>query len=204
VATRRDVPVIEDDIYADLGEVDRRTPPLKSLPGGERVIYLGSFSKSLAPGLRLGFLVATGPLADDLRRLKETLDVSTAALSQAVVAELLGSGAYRRHLIRVRRLYRERREAVVAALERHLPPGFRFTRPRGGMHLWVMPDRPLDAQRLLLRAREAGVAFAPGSLFLCDGRQTGAFRLNYSSHPPRLIEEGIRRLALCIRKELRS
>ena len=170
----------------------------------DRVIYLGSFSKSLAPGLRLGFLVATGPVADDLRRLKETLDVSAPALAQAVVTELLVSGAYRRHLVRVRRLYRERREAMVEALERHLPRGLRFTRPRGGMHLWVMSDRPLDAERLLVRARAEGVAFAPGSLFLGDGRRTGALRLNYASHPPRIIEEGVRRLAACIRKELRS
>ncbi len=196
--------VIEDDIYADLRLGGRRTPPLKSLPGGERVVYVGSLSKSLAPALRVGFMVARRELADDLIHLKGLTDVNTSALTQALVADLLGSGFYRRHLARLRRGYRLRRDAMIAALEQHLPPGARFTRPKGGLHLWVMLDRALDTHLLLARCRRAGVAFSPGELFFCDARHGGCFRLNYSSHPPDRIEAGIRRIAACIRAEEES
>ncbi|HOX47163.1 MAG TPA: PLP-dependent aminotransferase family protein [Myxococcota bacterium] len=193
--------LIEDDIYADLRFGGHRVPPIKSLPGSERVIYLGSFSKSLAPGLRLGFLVASGELAAGLRRTKEVMDISTSALSQVLVAELLRSGFYRRHLVRVRRLYRERRDAMLAALADELPGWVRYTRPKGGLHLWVMPERPLDAGRLLARCQQEGVSFSPGSLFFCDGRRSSSLRLNYASHSPAQIGEGVRRLVTCLRKE---
>lgn len=205
LARRHDALLIEDDTYADLRQGGRGIPPLKSLPGGERVVYLGSFSKSLAPGLRLGFLVATTPFAERLRQLKEITDINTAGLSQALLADLLHAGLYRRHLVRVRREYRRRRDAMLEALSHHLPPSARFTRPRGGMHVWVMLARPLDAVRLNERARrEEGVSFAPGTLFFSDGRRSSSFRLNYSSHPPDRIEEAVGRLARCIAREDRK
>ncbi len=196
--------VIEDDIYADLRFGGHRLPPLKSLPGSERVIYLGSFSKSLAPGLRIGFLVASGRLVADLRRFKEIADISTGTLAQALVADLLTSGFYRRHLVRVRRLYRQRRDAMLQALEDHLPAGVEFTRPKGGLHLWVMPQRPLDPERLLARCREGQVAFSPGCLFFPDGRRSSSFRLNYASQDPERIRAGVARLADCLREEIAS
>ncbi len=202
LAARAGVRLIEDDIYADLRFGGRRPPPLKSLPGGRGVIYLGSFSKAFGPGLRVGFMVASEPFATELRRHKETLDISTGTLVQALMAELICSGAYRRHLVRVRRLYRERRDAMCAALERHLPAGVSFTRPRGGMHLWVIPSQTLDAAQLLERARGQGVTFAPGSLFFSDGRRSSCLRLNFSSHCPKRIDLGIGRLCDCLRKEL--
>ena len=102
----------------------------------------------------------------------------------------------------MRREYRRRRDAMIAALERHLPDAARFTRPRGGMHLWVMLDRPLDVASLHDRCRRAGVSFAPGALFFCDGRHSSSFRLNFSSYPPDRIEEGVRRLGRCITEEI--
>jgi GntR family transcriptional regulator/MocR family aminotransferase len=201
IARRHGAYVIEDDIYSDLRFGGRRIPPLKSLPGGERVLYVGSFSKSLAPGLRLGFLAAHVSLADELRRLKEIADISTGTLSQRLLADLLRDGFYRRHLVRVRREYRRRRDAMLAALEAHLPRGPVYTRPRGGLHLWVMLPRPLDATRLNERAQREGVSFAPGALFFHDGRRSSSFRLNFSTHPPERIETGVRRLARCIPQE---
>lgn len=204
LAGRYNALVIEDDIYSDLRFGGRGVSPIKSLPGGERVVYLGSFSKSLTPAVRLGFLVATGPLGDDLRRFKEVADMCTSALIQALMTDLLRSGYYRRHLAKVRRLYRARQEACLAALQEHMPAEVQFTRPKGGMHLWVMLDRPVDAARLLPRARRVGVSFAPGNLFFSDGRRSGSFRLNYSSNPPERIDEGIRRLVKCIDEEARA
>jgi GntR family transcriptional regulator/MocR family aminotransferase len=202
LARRHDALVIEDDTYADLRLGGRGVPPLKSLPGGERVVYLGSFSKSLAPGLRVGFLVATSPFSERLRQLKEITDINTGGLAQGLVADLLRSGLYRRHLARVRREYRKRRDAMIEALAEHLPPTARFTRPRGGLHVWVMLAQPIDAVRLNERARrEEGVSFAPGALFFCDGRRSSSFRLNYSSHPADRIEGAVRRLARSIVRE---
>ncbi len=201
LARQHGATVIEDDAYSDLRFGGRRVPPIKSLPGGDAVVYIGSFSKSLAPGLRVGFLAASGEKAAAIHRLKEVHDINTGALSQAVVADLLVTGAYRRHAVRIRRLYRERRDAMVAALEANLPSSIRFTRPRGGMHLWVMLDRPVDTGQLRARALEQGVSFAPGALFFHDGRPSSSLRLNYSSHPPAEIGEGIRRLARCITQE---
>ena len=110
---------------------------------------MGSFSKSLAPGLRLGFLLAPGPVAEALRSHKEITDISTGALVQALAADLLRTGYYRRHLVRIRRLYRERRDAMLVALEAHMPDGVRATRPKGGLHLWVMLPEPCDSRALL-------------------------------------------------------
>jgi GntR family transcriptional regulator / MocR family aminotransferase len=201
LASRHNLLVIEDDIYADLRFGGRGIAPLKSLPGGERVVYIGSFSKSLAPGLRLGFIVASGRLADDLRRYKEIVDISTGALVQALGADLLSSGYYLRHLRKIRRMYRKRRDAMLLALETYLPKTVRFTRPKGGLHLWVMLDRPIDALKLLERTKKSGLSFSPGTLFFCDGRRSSSFRLNYSSYPPEVINQGIRLLAKCIAKE---
>ena len=122
------------------------------------------------------------------------------------VADLISSGFYRRHLVRVRRAYRARRDAMLAALDAYLPDTVRVTRPKGGLHLWVMLDRPIDTDRLLVDCRAAGVSFSPGSLFYCDGRRSSSLRLNYSSHSPERIEEGVRRLAACLarQKEERS
>ena len=200
LASEHDLLVIEDDIYAGLRFGGRDVAPMHSLPGGERVVYLGSFSKSLAPGLRLGFLVATGTQAEALRSHKEVNDIATGTLVQALATDLLKSGFYRRHLVRLRKLYRERRDAMVQALETHMPDGLRFSRPKGGLHLWVMADEPISIDALRAQAAKSQVAFAPGEVFFCDGRKSSAFRLNYASHPPEQIEEGMRRLADCIRQ----
>ena len=201
IAANRGIVVIEDDTYYDLRLGGRPIPPMKSLPGGEQVVYVGSFSKSLAPGLRVGFVVASEPVASDLRYLKETIDISSGSLNQSVVAALLSDGQYARHIARVRRTYRARRDAMLAALEGHLPSWARFTRPKGGLHLWVIFDRPIDIDRLLARARAAGVTFTPGQLFYCDDRKPSCLRLNFAAQSEERIEQGIERLARCIRLE---
>lgn len=205
VAAQNDMYVIEDDVYADLRFGGRSIPPMKSLPGGDRVIYISSFSKALAPGLRVGFLVASGLTVEALRRYKEADDISTGGLVQAVMVDLLESGFYDRHTVKVRREYRRRRDAMLDALSTHLAkPWIKITRPRGGMHLWVMFEKKLDIERLLTRCRAAGVSFAPGYLFFADGRKASSLRLNFSSHPVGVIEEGVRRLARSISEEEQS
>ncbi len=204
LARRYDTLIIEDDTYVDMRLGGRTIPPLKSYPGGERVVYVGSFSKSLAPGLRIGYAVATGQLAADLRHFKESVDVSSGSLSQVLLADLLASGQYTRHLARCRRLYRARRDAMMDSLARHFPPEVRTTRPRGGLHLWAMIERPIDIQSLARRCRRRGVTFAPGTYFFADGRQAASMRLNFAMQPPEVADEGIRLLAAAMREEFET
>ncbi len=202
LAARYNTYIIEDDTYADLRFGGRNIAPIKSLPGSERVIYIGSFSKSLAPGFRLGFLSASSPLVELFRHYKEIADISTGSLVQAIVADLIRSGFYARHLARMRKLYRQRRDVMLEALLTCFPDWVQYTRPKGGLHIWVLFNRPVQTRRLLERCRSYGVSFAPGHLFFFDGRNSSSLRLNFSSHPPDRIFKGMRRLAACLNKEI--
>lgn len=200
---KRDGLIIEDDTYADLRFGGKAVPPIKSLPGGARVIYIGSFSKSLCPGLRIGFLAASGDIAQKLLHLKETADISTGTFSQAITAEFMGNGGYRRHLTAIQKEYRKRRDAMMVSLHRHLGGLVRIWPPKGGLHLFIAFERPLDMEALEARCGAEGVLFAPASLFFSDGRRPGAMRLNFAAHNAAGIEEGIRRLADCVKKEMK-
>jgi 2-aminoadipate transaminase len=157
------------------------------------VVYLGSFSKLVAPALRLGWLVAPPVLIERLRVLKESVDLETSALTQRVLARFLEQGHLGPHLVRVREAYRARRDAMLGALALHFPPGSRWSAPEGGMFVWVELPEGFDTMAALPRAVEAGVAFIPGAAFASEGG-LGAMRLNFSNTPPELIEEGIARL----------
>ncbi len=202
LARQREVLVIEDDTYADLRLGGRPVPPIKALPGADRVLYVGSFSKSLSPGLRIGFVAAREALVLKLLHLKETADISTGKLSQALTAAFIEDGGYRRHLSGIRSEYRLRRDAMMDALKRELGGLARVWRPKGGMHLFVMLEAKIDMAALENRCRAAGVLFAPASLFFSDGRRPCAFRLNFAAHNIETIHIGIGRLARCIAEEL--
>lgn len=204
LSTRYDAIIIEDDIYTDIRFGGRPIPSLKSLDRGDRVIYVGSFSKSLAPGLRIGFIVATGEIALRLRHYKEAWDISSNTLSQKVVATFLSSGAYQRHLHRVRRTYKNRRNTMLSTLEYHLSKYAVITRPKGGMHVWVMLNRGIDMTRVEELAGQAGILFAPGQLFFPDERKSSTFRLNFATNEPAIIEEGVKRLSQIIIEEMES
>jgi 2-aminoadipate transaminase len=194
------VPIVEDDPYGPLRYEGDDVPALKALdePGARGgVIYLGSFSKILAPGLRLGWIVAPPPIRGQLTVLKETSDLETSALIQRAVAEFLQRGLLEPHLARLRRAYRERRDAMLAALAAAFPSGAHWTRPAGGIFLWLTLPAEVDTQALLLQAVEQEqVAFIPGRAFSISGSAgRSAMRLNFSNAAPELIAEGVRRLA---------
>ncbi len=168
---------------------------LKALDPGGRVIYVGTFSKMLMPGLRIGFLVADGPIYEQLVKLKRVNDLTTSTLIQRALEVYVTVGRYQAHLHRSCQLYRKRRDAMLLAIRRHLPSGTQVIEPQGGLFIWLRLPEPLSALALLPLAAEEGVRYAPGTRFFpnrADGE--GYLRLNFATQTPDDIEEGIMRL----------
>lgn len=189
------VPLIEDDPYSDLRYSGLPVPPLKSFDAGGRVIYLGTFSKTVAPGLRLGWVAADKELVAGLVLAKQGADLHTGTLVQRALHRYLTGGGGAGHVEAIRREYARRRDAMLGALAEKFPPGFNWTAPEGGMFLWVTLPAHLDATRLLPEAVAEKVAFVPGAAFFPDGGPGNYLRLNFTNCPPALIEDGIERLA---------
>ena len=198
LADRYDVPIVEDDIAGDLRYDGRAQPALKALDPGGRVIYVSTFSKVLMPGIRVGFLSAEGPIFERLGACKRVQDLATSNLLQRALEAYITVGRYQTHLRRACRLYRRRRDAMLDALERHMPEGVRWQPPQGGLFLWLRLPDGLSANQLLPMAREEAVTFAPGSRFFPSRPCEGYLRLNFSMNPPLVIGEGIQRLARAI------
>lgn len=194
------VPILEDDPYGFLAyDAGYPLPPLRSL-NEDWVFYLGSFSKILAPALRLGWIVAPKELIPKLTVIKETEDLESSALTQRAVAAYLDTGCLRSHVAGLQREYGRRRDAMLAALSRHFPSTARWTRPKGGMFIWVELPTQIDTAVLLSTAvEEELVAFVPGYAFAVPGHPAPhSMRLNFSNCTPELIEEGIARLGRLI------
>lgn len=191
--------VIEDDAYGRI-QFDGPHPPLRAHPeAGERVIHIGSFSKVLTPGLRVGWIVAPRRVVDQLLLLKGAADLQTSSLSQIVLSTYLDEHDLREHLGRCLRRYRERRDAMLAALERELTGALRWTRPESGFSVWCELTSGQAAEALLAAAVEHGVAFEPGAAFFPGEPQQQFLRLSFSNVTPEKIDEGVRRLAATLR-----
>lgn len=198
LASDRGVPIVEDDPYGQLRYLGAHLPSLAQLDAerdyGGGVLYLGTLSKVLAPGLRLAWVVAPEPVIEKLVQLKQGADLQTASFNQMLAYEVARGGFLDGHVRRLRRVYGERRNAMLAAMARHFPPQLRWTRPDGGLFLWVTLPDGQDASLLLEQALREKVAFIPGGPFHADGGGTNTLRLNFSYCAPDRIEEGVRQL----------
>lgn len=206
LAARHGLPIIEDDPYGELYYEGERSEPLAALDirlHGElrHVIYLSTFSKLLTPGLRVGWLAAPAGLINKLCQVKQGLDLHTGSLSQIVAYLTCRDGLLDRHVPQLRSTYGARRNAMLAALERYMPSGVHWTRPRGGMFLWLTLPAGQDSSVLLERAIARDVAFVPGRSFHPAGDGANTMRLNFSHASPERIDEGVRRLAEALRDE---
>lgn len=207
VAAHYGLPIVEDDPYGELCYDDARPLPLaasdKERHGDLRhVVYLSTFSKLLAPGLRVGWVVAPTELIGKLAQVKQGLDLHTGSLAQATAYEACRDGLLARHIPRIRAIYHARRDAMLAALEQHLPAGVRWTRPAGGMFIWLTLPAQLDATIVLGAALEQQVAFVPGATFHANGGGTNTLRLNFSHSAPERIHAGVTRLGAVIQAML--
>jgi GntR family transcriptional regulator / MocR family aminotransferase len=201
LADRYNIPILEDDFVGDLRYDGRTQPALKALDPGGRVIYASTFSKMLMPGLRVGFLVVDGPLYEALVKFKRVNDLATSSLIQRALEDYVTVGRYQAHLRHSCQIFRKRRNAMIEALHRHLPPGLSLDPPQGGLFLWLkLPDN-LSADDLLPLAVEAGVDFMPGSGFFLDARDGRSWlRLNFVVQPEGKIEAGISRLGQALQR----
>jgi 2-aminoadipate transaminase len=200
-ATALGVPVVEDDPYGELAYDGLRLPSLLSM-AADGVVYLGSLSKVLAPGLRLGYLIAPPALYGRLVQAKQAADLHTPSLAQWLAWETVRDGLLDTHLGRVRELYGARCEAMLGALQRHMPAGVRWSRPRGGMFVWLTLPHGLDATALLPQALEHQVAYVPGAAFHADGGGRNTLRLAFVTVPEARIEQGVQALGSVIAAQL--
>ena len=198
-AARHQVPIVEDGFDGSLYYGSRPAVPLRALDRDNLVLYIGTFSKILFPGLRLGWLVAPAPVVERLAAAKQLADLHTSPLIQAAVHRFCERRLLDRHLTRLAAEYGRRRAALLVALRRRMPDGVTWTEPMGGFSLLLTLPPGLDAGALLPLAVERGVAFTPGSAFFVDGGGEQALRLSFSSVPGSRIDEGVRRLAEAIR-----
>lgn len=214
LANHYGVPILEDDPYGQLRYRGEHLPPLVKLDAemhdcdhGQHaftgnVIYLSTLSKILAPGLRIGWIVAPEDVVGKLVQIKQGADLHTGTFAQMVAHETAKDGFLDRHVRRIREVYGERLIAMLAAMERHFPSEVRWTRPDGGLFLWVTLPPGTNTNDLLEEALACNVAFVPGSPFHADGGGENTMRLNFSYCSPERAEEGIARLGALLKKHL--
>jgi 2-aminoadipate transaminase len=201
MAMARGLVVVEDDAYRELYFGESRLPSLFELAreaGYPGVIYLSSFSKILAPGLRVAFVAAHPEAILKLTQAKQGADLHSPVLNQMLVHALVQEG-FPERLALIRQTYREKAEAMLSALDREMPAGVRYTRPKGGMFVWMTLPEGLSAERLFQRAIEENVAFVPGSPFFAEGGGENTLRLSYATMDRARIEEGVRRLGRALK-----
>jgi GntR family transcriptional regulator/MocR family aminotransferase len=199
LADEHQAPIFEDDYDSELRYEGAPVPALKTLDGAGQVIYAGTFSKVLFPGLRVGYVVAARPLLEKLALARWNADVVTSVAAQAALAEVLAGGGLDRHLRRMRRIYGERAAAMQAALAASMPAGTRWTRPRGGHTVWLTLPDGTDAERVAHAAALCGIAYTPGSVFHWDGGGGASLALSFANLAPGAIREGIGRLGAIVR-----
>jgi 2-aminoadipate transaminase len=194
ICRERELLVVEDNPYGLLRFDGEPLPSLYSLDGGDYVLYVGTFSKILSPGLRVGWLSAPPPVMEKVVLGKQAADLCTSTLAQYFVGEYFGEGRWRAYVDEVASVYRSRRDAMLEALERFFPPQSSWSAPAGGLFVWAtMPDY-IDTTDLLAKALRENVAFVPGEAAFVDGRGSSSMRLNFSAQSEEEIREGVRRI----------
>jgi 2-aminoadipate transaminase len=214
LADKYGVPIVEDDPYGQLRYEGEHLPSLVVLDRENlcrdngysigNVIYLSTFSKTLAPGLRLGWIVAPPDIISKLAELKQGADLHTSTFTQFLAYEVARDGFLDKHVKVIRQIYRERRDVMLQALKEFFPPAVTWTHPQGGLFLWVTLPVGLDIQAVFKSALEQNVAFVPGDSFYANDSGEGSrhMRLNFSNAAPEQIREGIRRLSTAVKNHL--
>src|SRR2546423_4091391 len=202
VAHERELLVLEDNPYGLLRYEGDPLPTLRSLDGGAFVIYLGTFSKILSPGIRIGWAVAPGPVLQKMNLGKQESDLCSSSLSQMFVTQYFAEGRWQDYVLSLRDVYRRRRDTMLDALAEHFPAEATWTHPQGGLFVWATLPDYIDTTDLLARALQSNVAFVPGRAAYLDGRGGSSMRLNFSGVDEHAIREGVRRIGEVVREQV--
>ncbi|HEX2392309.1 MAG TPA: PLP-dependent aminotransferase family protein [Solirubrobacterales bacterium] len=202
LARRHEMIVVEDNPYGLLRYGGEVLPPLYQLEGGDFVIYIGTFSKILSPGIRLGWAVAPPPVMEKIVLGKQAADLCTSTLTQYFVREYFSEGRWRQYVESLVEIYRRRRDTMLAALREHFPAEATWTEPEGGLFIWATLPDYIDTGDLLAKALRADVAFVPGQGAYVDGRGGSSMRLNFSGVDEEEIREGVRRIGKVISEQV--
>lgn len=204
ISRRYRVPILEDNYGGELRFEGESLPSIKALDENSQVIYLSTFSKSLIPGIRLGWVAAPAHVTERLIAVKQLDDFSSSPLLQAATFEFCRRRYFKAHLEKTRRLYHAHRDGMLDALDRYFPKGSVWNRPAGGLFLWVSLPETVNSDDVFLEAKKAGVLFSRGSLFFIDGRGHNCMRLSYSMASEAEIERGVRVLGRIIHSSLQK
>ena len=200
IAYKYDLPIIEDNAYGELRYEGERVPSFMSLDRKGQVIHLGSFSKILSPGLRVGWMAASSDLINKLEMLKYGADLQSVELTQMIVTDFLTHNDIDEYLDKIKAVYKKRRDAMLKAIQEEFPPEVHYIRPEGGMFVWVELPEYIDTKELLNQSVERKVAYVPGQSFYPDESKTNTMRLNFSAMEEDKISEGVQILGRLIRE----
>jgi 2-aminoadipate transaminase len=195
------IPIIDDNPYGELRFTGKDIPSLKAL-GGDLVIQLGTISKIISPGFRIGWIAAPLEIMGAFEKMKQAMDLHTNTFAQYVIVEYMKSGIVDKHIEEIKKAYGERREVMLKAMEEYFPKGIKWTKPEGGLFLWVILPENTSATKLLDKAIEAKVAYVPGGPFFANGGNENTLRLNFSNAKPEMITEGIKRLGKVFKENI--
>jgi 2-aminoadipate transaminase len=203
LASEYDFLIVEDGPYSELRYSGDPVPPIKHFDHEGRVIYLGTFSKILAPGFRIGWVAAHPHLIRKMEIAKQSIDLCTNTFGQAIAWKYVEEGHLDRHIPKIVEFYKPRRDAMLEALEEYMPEGVKWTKPEGGMFVWVTLPEGIDSKLMLEKAVSKGVAYVPGEAFFVHRDVKNTMRLNFTYVPEEKIREGVKRLGETIREEVK-
>ncbi len=203
VANEYDLLVVEDDPYGKLNYDGHHVKPIKAFDDEDRVIYMSTFSKILAPGFRLAWTVASEELTRKMMICKQAVDLCTNTFSQYIASEFMRRGSLDLHIMKITEMYKPKRDLMMAELKQNMPDGYKCNKPGGGMFAWVTLPEGIDTEIMFLDALKEKVAYVHGKAFCVDGTGGRSMRLNFSYAPPELITDGVQRLGRVIKRNLK-
>ena len=202
IAIEHDLLVVEDEPYRMLRFEGKELHPIKYYDDGEHVIYMATFSKILSPGFRLAYVIASEEITKKLTIAKQSVDLCTPSFTQMIAYHFIKNGYIEKHIPKIIEMYKRKRDIMLEAMEKYFPDGCKWTKPRGGMFVWVELPKNVSSIEMLRDAINEKVAYVHGKAFHVDGSGENTMRLNFTNPKDELIEEGIKRLANVIKKHL--
>jgi len=202
IASEYDFLIVEDDPYGELVFEGKPIPPIKSFDKKGRVIYMSTFSKILAPGFRLGWVIASKEVLDKFILAKQATDLCTNTFSQYVAYEYINGGYLDKQVEHIKKLYKRNRDVMLEELEKHFPKEVSWTVPKGGMFIWITLPKTIDTRLMFKKAMAKKVAYVIGEAFYPEGGNYNSMRLNFSYSDEKTIREGVQRLGEVIKEEL--